>query len=145
MLKMRDRISGFFLLHRDFWIGLTSVCVFMVLWEIFPRMGWLDPFFSSSPSRIIITAQTMFQSGFWVDIQVSLVEFIWGMLLASLFGIGLGLLVGWYRTLYSTLEPFITMLNAAPRVALIPLLILCHDSCSRRTTLRLTIRRSCIH
>ena len=121
---MLDRLSRFFSTHQDFWIGLTSVVVFLALWEIFPALGWLDTFFSSSPSRIIHTAQTMFQNGFWYDIQVSLIEFFWGMLLACLVGIALGLLVGWYRTLFSILEPFITMLNAAPRVALIPLLIL---------------------
>lgn len=121
---MRDRSSRFLASHRDFWIGLASVSLFLALWEALPALGWVDPFFSSSPSRIIETAQTMFRNGFWHDIQVSLNEFFWGMLIATLFGIALGLLIGWYQTLYAIFEPFITMLNAAPRVALIPLIIL---------------------
>jgi NitT/TauT family transport system permease protein len=36
----------------------------------------------------------------------------------------LGLLLGWYRRLNAMFEPFVTMLNATPRVALLPLIIL---------------------
>lgn len=110
--------------RRETWLGLTSLMVFLLVWEILPAVGLLDPFFSSSPSRILKTGLKMFQNGFWFDIQISLNEFFLGMLLAALLGIGLGLMLGWYRTLYAILEPFITMLNSAPRVALIPLLIL---------------------
>jgi NitT/TauT family transport system permease protein len=46
------------------------------------------------------------------------------MLISIVFGILLGLLIGWYPKLYAVFEPFITMLNTAPRVALIPILIL---------------------
>lgn len=109
---------------RDLWIRFASVGIFLVLWELLPALGVLDPFFSSSPLRIIETAGEMFANGFWYDIQVSLNEFFWGMLIATMTGILLGLLIGWYPVLYAIFEPFITMLNAAPRVALIPLIIL---------------------
>lgn len=109
---------------RDPLLGLISISGFILLWELLPAMGWIDPFFSSSPSRILSTAQSMFAQGFWKDIQVSLTEFFWGMLIATIFGILLGLLLGWYRTLNVMFEPFITIMNAAPRVALIPLMIL---------------------
>jgi len=45
-------------------------------------------------------------------------------LIATVIGIVMGLLIGWYQTLYAIFEPFITLFNAAPRVALIPILIL---------------------
>jgi len=119
-----DRVFRFLTPYRSFLIGLVSVGTFLVFWELLPRLGLLDPFFSSSPSRIISTAQYMFAHGFWHDIRVSLLEYFWGMLIAIVIGISLGLLIGWYQILYAFLEPFITMLNAAPRVALIPLIIL---------------------
>jgi ABC-type nitrate/sulfonate/bicarbonate transport system permease component len=118
------RLSHFVEENRVFLIGLLSVSLFLVIWEILPSYGLIDPFFSSSPSRIVSTAIEMFVDGFWHDIQISFLEFFWGMLIAVVVGIGLGLLLGWYGTLYAILEPFLTMLNAAPRVALIPLLIL---------------------
>jgi NitT/TauT family transport system permease protein len=124
MGNMMYKLARFISAQRDFWIGIVSIGSFLLLWEILPASGLLDPFFSSSPSRIIKTGMKMFQNGFWVDIGVSVNEFFWGMLLACMLGIVLGLLLGWYKTLYAILEPFITMLNSAPRVALIPLLIL---------------------
>ena len=117
-------LARFFSVSRDFWIGLTSFGVFLIVWEALPALGWADPFFTSSPSRIVAAAQAMFAKGFMEDILVSLTEFFWGMLIATLTGILLGLLIGWYQTLYAMLEPFITLLNAAPRVALIPIIIL---------------------
>lgn len=110
--------------RQDFGIGLVTMGIFLILWELLPALGWLDPFFSSSPSRILQAGRYMFENGFWYDIGVSLNEFFWGMLIAILAGIMLGLLMGWYQTVYAMIEPFITMLNATPRVALIPLIIL---------------------
>jgi len=117
-------LSRFFSLRRDLWIGLASFGAFLALWEALPALGLVDPFFISSPSRIFSAAQSMFAKGFAYDIQVSLTEFAWGMLIATVIGIAMGLLIGWYQTLYAIFEPFITLFNAAPRVALIPILIL---------------------
>jgi ABC-type nitrate/sulfonate/bicarbonate transport system permease component len=109
---------------RDTLISAASISSFLLLWEMLPALGLLDPFFSSSPSRILTAGQYMFAHGFWNDIQVSLIEFFWGMLIATILGIILGILFGWYRVLNVIFQPFITLMNAAPRVALIPLMIL---------------------
>ncbi len=46
------------------------------------------------------------------------------MLIACILGILVGMLLGWYRTLDAMFEPFVTMFNAMPRVALLPLIII---------------------
>ena len=118
------RVFRFFEQNQNFLIGFISVSIALFIWELLPSKGIIDPFFSSSPSRILSTGLEMFANGFWHDIQVSFLEFFWGMLIAAFVGIGVGLLIGWNKTLHAIIEPFLTMLNAAPRVALIPLLIL---------------------
>ena len=102
----------------------TITLVFLSVWELVSTLKWADPFFISSPSRIIRSAQWLFAHGLWTDIRVSLTEFLWGMGLAIFLGVVMGWALGWYRTLSVVVEPFITMMNAAPRVALLPLLIL---------------------
>ena len=47
-----------------------------------------------------------------------------GYLLAAGVAIPLGLAVGWYKRLHYLLSPFIDALNAVPRVALLPLIII---------------------
>jgi len=105
-------------------LGLGTFGLFALIWELLPAFGLVDPFFISSPSRILKAAQWLFAHGFWIDIQVSLNEFLLGMVLATLAGVALGLALGWYATLSAMFEPFMTMLNATPRVALIPIFIL---------------------
>lgn len=109
---------------RKVLLSLATLVVFLGTWELLPALGWIDPFFISSPSRILRAANWLFAHGFWHDIWVSLSEFGLGMLLAILLGIGSGLILGWYRILDAMFEPFITMLNAMPRVALLPIIIL---------------------
>jgi ABC-type nitrate/sulfonate/bicarbonate transport system permease component len=105
-------------------LAVGAVLVFVLLWELLPGIGVFNPFFTSSPTRIWQAAQWLFANGLWVDIWVSLGEFTIGFGLALLAGILLGLLFGWYWRMDAVSEPFITMFNATPRVALLPLIIL---------------------
>jgi ABC-type nitrate/sulfonate/bicarbonate transport system permease component len=109
--------------ERPILAGGTALA-FLVLWEALPAFGLVNPFFTSSPTRILAAAQWLFAHGLWNDIRVSLTEFALGMGLAILLSLPIGLLLGWYRRLNAMFEPFITMLNATPRVALLPLVIL---------------------
>lgn len=101
-----------------------TVLAFLAVWEFFPAAGLVDPFFTSSPSRIFNAARWLFAHGLWNDIRVSLLEFSTGIGLAILLSLPIGLLLGWYRRLNAMFDPFISMLNATPRVALLPIIIL---------------------
>ncbi|MBX3010669.1 MAG: ABC transporter permease [Caldilineaceae bacterium] len=105
-------------------LGWGTLLILLVLWELAPALGWVNPLFTSSPSRIWRAAQWLFAHGFWRDIQVSAVEFLYGFGLSLLVGTPLGLLMGWYRRVHALFDPLITVLYAIPRVALLPVLIL---------------------
>ena len=109
---------------RKILLSLSTLAAFLGLWELLPAIGWLNPFFTSSPSRILSAASWLFAHGLWSDILVSLSEFGLGMLIAIILGILVGMLLGWYRTLDAMFEPFVTTLNSMPRVALLPLIII---------------------
>lgn len=105
-------------------LGLTAVIIFLILWELIVYFGLVKPLLISSPTRIAIAAQWLFTHGFLEDIRISATEFVVGYAIAVLFGIPLGILLGWYRRLNATFDPFVSALYATPRVALLPLLIL---------------------
>lgn len=105
-------------------LSLLTFGICLGFWEWLPSAGWVDPFFTSSPSRILRAAQWLFAHDLWSDIAISLWEFVLGLLLALCLGVLAGILLGWYRTLDAMFEPFITMFNAMPRVALLPLIIM---------------------
>jgi ABC-type nitrate/sulfonate/bicarbonate transport system permease component len=106
-------------------IGTISVIAFLLLWEFSIVLGWVNPIFTSSPRRIVLTAIELFQGdAIYRDLAVSGVEFLVGYTLAVLVGITLGILMGWYRRLNAALEPFVTALYATPRIALLPLIVI---------------------
>jgi NitT/TauT family transport system permease protein len=49
---------------------------------------------------------------------------MYGFGLSILFGLPLGMLMGWYRRLNQALDPFVTFFYTIPRIALTPLLII---------------------
>ena len=105
-------------------LAALGLVAFIALWELLPAVGLVNPFFTSSPSRIVVAARAAAANGLWTDMLISAVEFWTGFLLAALVGIPLGVFLGWYRRWHALVEPLITMFYTTPRVALLPLLIL---------------------
>jgi ABC-type nitrate/sulfonate/bicarbonate transport system permease component len=106
-------------------IGTFSMLAFLTFWEFSVALGWVNPLFTSSPSRIVRAAAEMFADGsIFYDLQVSGLEFIVGYGLSVLIGVPLGILMGWYRRLNAVLDPFVSALYATPRIALLPLVMI---------------------
>lgn len=122
--KKSGALRRFIQKYESSFLATSAALAFLLLWELLPDLGLINPFFTSSPSRILTASQWLFAHGFWKDILVSLEEFSAGIGLAILLSLPIGLMLGWYRRLNAMFEPFITMLNATPRVALIPIIIL---------------------
>jgi NitT/TauT family transport system permease protein len=100
-----------------------AVTVFLVAWEIYGRL--LNSIFMSYPVAIVRTFVEMTVSGELLrELLRSLQAFLMGFGLPIVLGIGLGLLMGAYRRLEYTIDPFINSLYATPLVALIPLMLL---------------------
>jgi len=57
-------------------------------------------------------------------LYVSGIEFLGGYFLAVAVAIPLGIMVGWYKRMSYIFDPFINAMNATPRVALLPLVII---------------------
>jgi len=104
-------------------VRATSVVVVLSLWEIFGRQ--VDPLFLSYPSAIARAFFQLLGAGvFERQALGSLQVFAIGLIAALVLGIALGLLMGRYRLAEYLLDPYVYALDATPRVALIPLLLL---------------------
>ena len=111
--------------HENALIGTISMLAFLAFWETAVALAWVNPLFTSSPSRIVRTAIEMFAEGsIWYDIQVSGYEFIVGYGAAIVIGVPLGILMGWYSRINAVLDPFVSALYATPRIALLPLIMI---------------------
>jgi NitT/TauT family transport system permease protein len=117
---------------KSFWarnehalLGTFSMGVFLVFWEMSVVLGWVNPLFTSAPSRILRTGYEMFADGsIYPHLQVSGYEFIVGYGTAIIIGVPLGILMGWYGRVNAVLDPFVSALYATPRIALLPLVMI---------------------
>jgi NitT/TauT family transport system permease protein len=101
---------------------LFTVALF-VLWEVVCRAFKLPLTILPAPSQVF-GALWQFRAPIADNAVVTLWTTIAGFLIATLFGLGLGIFVGWHRTLYSALYPVMVGFNSVPKVAVVPVLIL---------------------
>ncbi len=129
-----SKLYKFYLNHEKKILGSASVTLFLILWEF---MGGalsaynpipflqINPMFMSAPSLVWKAAVDLFSSGeIWNDLRVSGIEFLWGYFLSVSVAVPFGIAVGWYKKMAYTFDPFINAMNATPRVALLPLVII---------------------
>ncbi len=116
----------FYLNHEKGILGLLASLIFLLIWELVGNVFQLiNPMFMSAPSLIGKAAWEMFSSGeIYHDLYVSGVELFWGYLASVIFAVPFGIAVGWYRRMSYIFDPFINAMNATPRVALLPLVII---------------------
>ena len=127
-------VYKFYLNHERKILGTISVTIFLLLWEFMggPVSAYnpipflrVNPMFMSSPSYIWKAAVDLFSSGeIWNDLRVSSIEFAGGYLLSFAVAIPLGILIGWNKKASAVFDPFVNAMNATPRVALLPLVII---------------------
>jgi len=104
-------------------VRAASIVVVIALWEIFGRQ--VNPLFLSYPSAIgRAFLQVVVTGEFQRSALGSLHVFAVGLSAALVLGIAIGLLMGRYRLAEYLLDPYVYALDATPRVALIPLLLL---------------------
>src|SRR3989338_6162208 len=121
-----SRLYKFYLNREKKILGTIAVVIFLSIWEL---VGYtfqlINPRFMSAPSLIWKAAVGLLASGeIYNDLYVSGVEFAWGLFLSVIFGIPFGIGCGWYRRMAYIFDPFINAMNATPRVALLPLVII---------------------
>jgi len=121
-----SRLHKFYLNQEKKILGTVAVAVFLIIWELVGNTFQLiNPMFMSAPSLIWKAAVQLFGSGeIWNDLRVSGTELLGGYLLAVFFAIPFGIMTGWYKRMSAVFDPFINAMNATPRVALLPLVII---------------------
>jgi NitT/TauT family transport system permease protein len=97
---------------------------FMGIWEVFSNKGWIDPLLFSSPRRIgFLFMDKVSNTSLFSHVGITLSETFFGFLFGTLLGTLFASLLWWLPFLSKVLEPYLVILNAVPKVALGPLLI----------------------
>lgn len=113
-------------------IALCSVVVGIGMWQLayegLARTHYFKAYgighFLASPSQVILTFGELYRSGeLLTNGYFSLLEFVYGYLLAIAIGIPMGFLMATQKKINYYLDPWVSCLYATPRVALAPIIV----------------------
>ena len=105
-------------------LQIPQLVVFLGWWELSARLGWVDAFIVSSPSRVVHTLVGLQASGeLWLHIGTSCLEVVVGFVLGTLLGTLIAIGLWWSELLSRVLDPYLVVLNALPKTALGPVFI----------------------
>ncbi|WP_202621518.1 ABC transporter permease [Anaerocolumna sedimenticola] len=103
---------------------MVIIVSFLLLWEISTRIGIVDSFIFSSPSRVIRCFVEMAADGsIFYHIGVTLIETFVSFSLVIIIGILTAIILWWNESLAKVLEPYLVVLNSLPKSALAPVFI----------------------
>lgn len=102
-------------------IGLS----FIIIWELLSRFNIINSFIFSSPSKIIITIIDLYKNNnLFNNIYITLLELFISFILGSIIGFTIALIFYRFNYIKKIFDPYLTLLNSLPKVALGPLLII---------------------
>jgi NitT/TauT family transport system permease protein len=109
------------------WVLFYQTVIFIVFfssWQLASQKQWVDPLLFSSPLKIWNLFLVKLQDGSLMsNLGVTLTETVAGFILGTLLGTILAAILWWSPMISKILDPYLVILNAMPKVALGPILI----------------------
>lgn len=104
---------------------IAILAVLLLFWELSAHFAWINPFITSSPSRIAKTIADLYKNGsLFYHVGTTLWETLAGFFIAVLLGYSIALILWWSDAARRISEPYFVVLNALPKIALGPLIII---------------------
>lgn len=106
-------------------VQLFLIVIALLLWEICAKEGIINSFISSSPSEIISTIIHLHQTNnLWHHIGITVYETLLSFGIATILGILIATFLWWNPFIAKVLDPYLTIINSLPKVALGPIIII---------------------
>ena len=109
------------LVHACQWGVLV---LFFAQWELTARLGLIDSFILSQPTRILNTLRNLSQNHLLMHVGVTLYETLTGFVLGAALGGAIAVVLWWSGFVSRVAEPYLVVLNSLPKIALGPVIIL---------------------
>jgi NitT/TauT family transport system permease protein len=104
---------------------MLLIIIIFILWEILPKIGVVDPFICPTFIQTIQATINLILSGeLLIDIKMSLFRAFTGFILAVLFAIPAGILIGRVKKADEILSPLLEFFRSTPAMALYPVFML---------------------
>ena len=113
---------------NKFLIRLTQILIFItfiIIWQILADKELINTFIFSSPKKVIDCIINLHTKGnLYNNILVTVWETIFSFLLGTLIGIIIASIMWWNKFIAKVIDPYLTIVNSLPKVALGPIIII---------------------
>ena len=104
---------------------ISIITLFIILWQILADLKVINTFISSSPKQVINTIVSLHKANnlynhIWITVYETLVSFSLG----TIIGIIVASLLWCNKFIAKVIDPYLTILNSLPKVALGPIIII---------------------
>ena len=104
---------------------LLIIVIFIVGWQMLANNGIINTFIASSPKKVIETVISLHKTGdLYHHIFVTLYETLFSFGLGTILGFLIATLLWWNKLLSKIVDPYLTVINSLPKVALGPIIII---------------------
>ena len=101
------------------------IILFIFIWELLSNYKIINTFLFSSPSNVLKTIISMVvDKSIFIHIGVTLYELVISFLLSTAVSLVISIIFWSNETIYKIIDPYITIINSLPKVALGPLIII---------------------
>ncbi|WP_410506343.1 ABC transporter permease [Haloimpatiens sp. FM7315] len=105
-------------------VRIIILVSFFALWEIAGDLRLIDPFLTSTPSRMVKSLVLIYKEGtLFQHIFITCAETVFGFLISTILGTLIAIILWWSDFACKVLDPYLVVLNALPKVALAPIII----------------------
>ncbi len=101
------------------------IIIFIIfVWQLLADLEVINTFITSSPKEIINTLISLSKQNLFEHIFITVYETIFSFSLGTLIGLMIAAILWWNNYLFRIFDPYLTILNSLPKVALGPIIII---------------------
>lgn len=104
---------------------ILLAALLITIWELLAKYKVINTFITSSPSKVLSTIISLYNdnnlfNNIWTTIYETLISFSLG----TIIGIITATILWYFNFIYKVLDPYLTILNSLPKIALGPIIII---------------------
>lgn len=114
--------------RRTLLIRLTQIIIlvlFIIIWQLLAHYKLINTFIFSSPKKVLDCLISLSSKGdLWNHIGITVYETLISFLLGTIIGLIVASIMWWNKFWAKVIDPYLTVLNSLPKVALGPIIII---------------------
>ena len=104
---------------------ISIFILFILIWQILSNKNIINTFITSSPKKILITIKNLYiQNNLFTHIFVTVKETLISFVITSILSLLISIILYNHSFIAKVLDPYLTILNSLPKVALGPIIII---------------------